>query len=148
MKPTLFLLFTLLFAGTIVLTSCNDPWEEVNYLQEKVMEVHDSSMVKMDVIYQTQKGLKKLIAVDSGDSLGVDQTVKETIHQALVELDEADAAMFAWMAQYEVPNPEKYTSETATQYLYEQLISIFAVDQKMDTAIVQGKQLLDQYGKE
>lgn len=148
MKQALSFLSTFVIAGVIVFSGCTNPWEAVDQLQAEVMEVHDSSMVKMDVIYQTQKGLKQLITVEPGDSLLLDKTAKESINRALADLDEADAAMFDWMAQYKAPNKEDYTPETATTYLNEQRGSIVAVDQQMDAAIEQGKALVNQYGKE
>lgn len=137
-----FLLFVLAFSG------CTDPWEAVNQLESRVMEVHDSSMVKMDQIYQTQKGLKGLLTVEPIDTANFDKTKQESLMRAIDELDDADEAMFDWMAQYKAPKKEDYTVETATTYLNEQKASITAVDKQMDQAIENGETLVKKYSNE
>ena len=138
------ILFCLLFI--VGFSGCTDPWEEVKKLEAEVMEVHDISMAKMDKIYQTEKALKELRTQIGTEEHHDHPEFAVEIDQALADLDEADAGMFDWMANYKAPKKEDYSVEEALKYLNDEMVKIKEVDAKTDKAISEGEKYIEEHG--
>jgi predicted phosphoadenosine phosphosulfate sulfurtransferase len=90
------LLFIVVFSFFQI--SCEDSSKkEIQVIFDKVMLVHDSTMVKMDNIHELKKQLTKSF------SPGMDSTI---IFDGIEKLDDADEAMMVWMAEFNA----EYTS--------------------------------------
>jgi hypothetical protein len=104
-------LYVLIIAITIV--SCGPPKKEVLY--NKVMDVHDEVMPKMDDIYKKKKELQDKLATKPADSL--------ELQQKITRLDSADHMMMDWMHQFNPPDKSTGDEETE-KYLEDQLVKV------------------------
>ena len=108
------ILIVLILATAIV--SCGDSKKTVLY--NKVMDVHDEVMPKMDDIYQQKKELQDKLATKPVDSL--------ELQQKIARLDSADHMMMDWMHQFNPPD-EKASDDEAEKYLEDQLAKVNAM---------------------
>lgn len=122
--------------------ACNDPWEKVVKLEEEVMVVHDSSMVKMDAIYTQISQLRKLQEAGE-DTVDVDQAWNEKVLGAIADLRRADDGMMDWMANYKAPEKGADVEESTT-YLEVEMKKITEVDLEIDESLKNGQSVLDE----
>lgn len=107
-------LYIIILAITIV--SCGDSKRTILY--NKVMDVHDEVMPKMDDIYKHKKEFQDKLATKPADSL--------EIRQKITRLDSADHMMMDWMHQFNPPDV-KANDDEAEKYLEDQLIKVNAM---------------------
>lgn len=134
--------YLILLIIPFVLFACDDPRQKVIELQEEVMEIHDSSMVKMDAIYTQISQLRKLHEQVAGDSLNPNPDLSERILDAITDLKKADDGMMDWMAKYRAP-AEDADIEESMQYLEVEKKNIVEVDLRIDESLENGQTLLD-----
>lgn len=126
---------------SLVLLSCGNSRQEVADLEEEVMAIHDSSMVKMDAIYNRISKLKKANDALEADSTQPNEALSAEITAAMADLRSADDAMMDWMAAYKAPT-EDAPAEESIVYLEAEKISITQVDQQIDASIEQADRIL------
>lgn len=122
--------------------ACDNSAHQVAELEEEVMAIHDSSMVKMDAIYSRISQLKKATAAIQADSTQPDDGRNNNIIEAMVDLRSADDAMMDWMAAYKAPAKDA-PAEESISYLEAEKISITKVNQQIDTSIDQADKVLN-----
>lgn len=123
----------LLVFAILLLNSCdNGTKKEIQTMHEKVMEVHDGVMTRMDDIHNLKKELSKSLA-DTKDSTEIMDAIKK--------LDDADEAMMVWMEEF---NAEYTTmkAEEQKQYLNGEMDKINKVSEVMLASIDYANQLL------
>lgn len=126
--------YTTIYYFVIVLFyACgNGAKQEIQTLHDKVMEVHDGVMVKMDDIHNLKKELSKSLTAAKDSS---------EIMDAIKKLDDADEAMMVWMEEFNA----EYTSMKAEEqklYLNGEMDKINKVKEVMLSSIDNGNQLL------
>lgn len=130
-------------AFLMLCTACTDKGQRVQDLQQVVLDLHDSSMVKMDALYITLEGLKPLRDSLEMDSLPPSPELDEVL-EAITQIRQADDEMMEWMANFE-PVEKEAPAEESLAYLEEQKKSIIAVDEAMDASIENGNQVIKKY---
>jgi len=133
--------YWLLTLISLVWLSCGNAGQQVADLEEEVMAIHDSSMVKMDAIYTRISKLKKAGAALEADSTQSNEARKGEIMSAMADLRSADDAMMDWMAAYKAPTEDAPADESIL-YLEAEKISITKVDQQIDASIEQADRVL------
>lgn len=145
MKLTYYTIFTLL----IIVSGCGKPANQSNEegmegqekenpnqaLYEKVMDLHDEVMPKMEDIYKIQSQIKEKIA----NSPNLVKERKEALEQVALQLDSANKAMMDWMHEFQ-PLPDSTDEEEARAYLETQMEKIKKVKNEMLIAIERGKE--------
>lgn len=121
--------------------ACSDSGQEVKDLNEVVLDLHDSSMVKMDAIYDQMARLRKAKESLAADSLNPSTELQAEIMQALGQLQAADDGMMDWMNDYKAPDKEA-PAEESLKYLKEQKKSIEEVDLNIDNSLKNGENVL------
>ena len=113
---------------SITILSCGGKSDssEREALYNKVMDVHDAVMPKMDDIYKQKTALTEKLATKPADSL--------EIRQKITKLDAADKAMMDWMHQFNPPD-EKTSDEEAKTYLEDQYQKVTEMQKFVDEAI-------------
>jgi hypothetical protein len=119
-------LYVLILAIAIV--SCGDSKRTILY--NKVMDVHDEVMPKMDDIYKQKRALQAKLANKPTDSAD--------IQHKIIMLDSADYRMMDWMHQFNPPD-EKASDEEAEAYFEDQLTKVNQMRDYVLTAIGQKK---------
>lgn len=104
-------------------------------LYEKVMEIHDEVMPKMEDIYKIKSQIKEKIA----NSPNLVKERKEQLEKLALQLDSANNAMMDWMHQFN-PLPDSVDQEEARAYLEEQMEKIKKVKEEMMSALEKGKE--------
>jgi hypothetical protein len=104
-------------------------------LYEKVMDLHDEVMPKMEDIYKIQSQIKEKIA----NSPNLVKERKEALEQVALQLDSANKAMMDWMHEFQ-PLPDSVDEEEARAYLESQMEKIKKVKDEMLIAIERGKE--------
>lgn len=122
-------------------TSCDNSEQQVKDLNAEVLDLHDSSMVKMDAIYDQMARLRKADKVLSADSLNSDSLLKNEIMQALSQLQQADNGMMDWMSEYQPPEKD-VAAEENLNYLEDQKKKIIEVDVNIDNSLKNGENVL------
>ena len=102
-----------IFILAIAIVSCGDSKKTILY--NKVMDVHDEVMPRMDDIYKHKKEFQDKLATKPADSV--------EIQQKIAMLDSADHMMMDWMHQFNPPD-EKTSDEEAEKYLEDQLTKV------------------------
>ncbi len=126
----------------LIIVACSNPRQKVVELQEEVMVIHDSSMVKMDAIYTQIAQLRKLQEAVSGDNANPDSLLNDEILSAITDLRKADDGMMDWMANYKAPT-EEADIEESMQYLEAEMERIKEVDREIDKSLENGQTILD-----
>lgn len=114
-----------LIAMVAILGGCQPKSGDNQKLYEEVMAVHDAVMPKMDDIYKLKRKLKEQLS--SGD-LGEDR--RQTIEQAIKDLDAASEGMMEWMRNFN-PLPDSIDQEKARDYLLTEKEKIQRVKEEM-----------------
>ncbi|MFT6336718.1 MAG: hypothetical protein ACI86M_001329 [Saprospiraceae bacterium] len=124
-KTILFLCFIGIFA------SCR----EKSTLEKEVMAIHDEVMPKLGELNKDRRGLQSILKNTT------DESVKNTILEAVTALEKADDGMMDWMAKYKLP------SEPAAQevYLKNEMIRITKVKTDMIESMKNAKILKEKY---
>lgn len=134
----------ILLASFMSMLQCSDPQARISELNKEVLELHDSSMVKMDAIYDQVDQLRSQKEKLELDTLGEHQQAIVEILDAIVALEAADEGMMAWMRTYEPPAKEAPPKE-AEMALNEYKTSILQVDQDIDKSLENAEQILAKY---
>ncbi len=138
-----------LLALLLLVAACGKPTNQVNEegsesqeegnpnqaLYDKVMDLHDEVMPKMEDIYKIQSQIKEKIA----DSPNMVKERKEALEQMALQLDAANKAMMDWMHQFQ-PLPDSADQEEARAYLEAQMEKIKKVKEEMLLVIERGKE--------
>ncbi len=127
---------------SLIMIACNNPRREMIELQEEVMAIHDSSMVKMDAIYRQIAQLRKLQEHPGRDPVNSDSILTEEILDAITKLRTADDGMLDWMANYKAPT-ENADVEESIQYLETERQRIKEVDRRINESLENGQAILD-----
>jgi len=107
-------LYTLIF--TLAIVSCGGESERT-ILYNKVMDIHDEMMPKMDDMYKLKTDLQgKLATATSPEE-------KTALEQRIAKLDSADQKMMDWMHQFNPPADDANEDEALT-YLKDQLVKV------------------------
>ena len=106
-------------------------------LDEKVMDLHDEVMPKMEDIYKIQSQIKEKIA----NSPNLVNERKEALDKIALQLDSANKAMMDWMHQFQ-PLPDSADQEEARAYLETQMEKIKKVKEEMIMAIERGQEAI------
>ena len=138
----------LLFALLLVLgiNGCKDETAAAaEAMKEEVMALHNQDMVSWGKISGLKSSLKKkledLNAMEAEDN---DNTLKESINQAVAELEEADDAMKKWMNDYKNDNPgEKAPAEELLTFYKEQKEKMVKVGDMIHESLEQASALLE-----
>ena len=132
-------IFSLLIFSAIVLNACNsgvsNPNEkpEISDLKERVITVHDTAMIEMNVLGKLASKLKER-AKNSNDSIIYMEAYENTA--------EARQAMMDWMHKFDIPQREEASEEEVRAYLLEQEEKIKQVKAKMEEARIGAEKLL------
>jgi hypothetical protein len=133
--------FAALSLTVLLVAACTDSRQPVDDLQQEVLDLHDTTMLKMDALYLVLDQLKPL-----KDSLSLDSTAdpaaKDEVLEAMTMLRKADDAMMDWMAEFE-PVEKDAPVEESMKYLEGQKESIIEVDRIMNQSIANGERLLE-----
>ncbi len=124
----------------------NDPWTKVTALNDEVMDIHDSSMVKMDAIYDRISALREIEKGVDPDGANENNAVRESVLEAIGRLQKADDAMMDWMRYYQPPEKEAPVDSTMA-YLEKQKESIISVDVQIDESLNYADEILEQNRK-
>jgi len=114
-----------LIAVLAILGGCQQKSGDNQKLYEEVMAVHDAVMPKMDDIYKLKRQLKEQL---SSNELGEDR--RQTIEQAIKDLDAASEGMMDWMRNFN-PLPDSIDQEKARDYLLAEKERIQQVKEEM-----------------
>lgn len=115
-------LVSLLFLG------CTDPKQQEKTLLDEVIAMHDSVMVKNELVYKTKIQLEALAKKDS--ALNADTGAKSLVKV----LDNASTTMDDWMNKFDAENKGKSHEQIMT-YLADQKKQIKDIDKQFDAAI-------------
>jgi hypothetical protein len=99
-------------------------------LYDKVMDVHDEVMPKMDELYTSRERLQNLIAETPelpADKLSV-------VQSTIAELDSASESMMVWMRQFN-PLPDSVGVDRAREYLENEMEKIQKVRSRVYEAL-------------
>ena len=135
MKP-----FVAALSLVLLLAACTDRYKQVEELQTEVLDLHDTTMLKMDALYTTLDRLKPLRDSLSSDSMSPSAQLDEVV-EAMTMLRKADDAMMDWMAEFK-PVEKDDPIEESIAYLEEQKKSIIEVDRQMDESMENGERVL------
>ena len=117
----------------ILVLGCKDSNHKVSEnkskLYDEVMAIHDKIMPEMSTIHALKRDLKSL----------EDSKSKPHIINKIIELDRAEEAMMAWMADFKVPDDK----DLEKVYLTQELLNIKKVGTTMVSSIQDAKFLLD-----
>lgn len=127
---------------TIGFAACADSGKEVETLQGEVLELHDSTMVKMDAIYTMIDDLKEMKGVAETDSVNPQPALIVQVLDAITQLRKADDAMMDWMANFEGVEKDA-PKEESMAYLKGQKASIMEVDDMINNSLKNGAELLE-----
>jgi hypothetical protein len=125
-----------------VLCSCSQQEsveEQKLQLENNVIGVHDSAMLKMNRIYLLRRDLRALR--DSLEVEKVDTLKVIPLMESIQKLNEADEAMMNWMRQYKTP--ANLTHDQAIDYLKNELVKIERVEALMDSNISVAQQIYE-----
>lgn len=104
-------------------------------LYQKVMDIHDEVMPKMEDIYKLKSQIKEKIA----NSPNLIKERKDRLEKLTLQLDSANNAMMNWMHQFN-PLPDSADQEEARAYLEDQMEKIKKVKEEMLSIIEKGKE--------
>lgn len=113
--------------------SSNPPTDDPNkILYNKVMDIHDEVMPRMDDIVRLKRELKETI----GKSSSLVPEKRKELEQKIVQLDSASKAMMQWMNDF---RPEEYTGEELREYLESEMERVTKVKELMLESIEKAK---------
>lgn len=98
------------FVAVFFLFSC-DNRKEVEDMTANTMQIHDEAMAALGPMMSESRRLKKLLAIADSTSLRAD-----SLKNALMSIDKAEADMMDWMQHYKAPKKETPKAE-ALKYL-------------------------------
>lgn len=122
----------------ILLVACQSNQKaQLSTLKDSVMAVHDEVMPKMGALMITSKSLLAM-----ADSLSESDSIKVMKCRLAAEnIDKANESMMVWMRNYE---PDFKGDDAAIiEYLNQQKESIGLVKIQMETALAEGKKILE-----
>jgi hypothetical protein len=149
------ILKTFFFASLVVLWSCGQKSHDHDHeghdhdhdeagqpvesegnqaLYDKVMDVHDEVMPKMDDMYKLKKELEEKIA----STPGMVEEKKKEIETTIVKLDSASEGMMVWMREFN-PIPDSLGEEKAREYLENEMEKVKKVREDILEAIEKAK---------
>lgn len=140
-------LFGFIFLAFLVLAACGKAGDNTareyeeeegenpnRALYDRVMDLHDEVMPKMEDIYEIKGQLKERIA-NAPDMV---QERKEKIESLILKLDAASKSMMDWMHDFD-PLPDTADQEQARAYLEDQMEKIKKVKEEILLAIEEAK---------
>ena len=141
----------LLFFAFLVLLSCGKTGENTaqdyedqegedpnRALYDRVMDLHDEVMPKMEDIYRIKAQLREKIA----NSPNMVQERKQKIESLILQLDASSKSMMDWMHDFE-PLPDTADQEEAREYLEDQMEKIKQVKEGISVALEEAKKEVD-----
>ena len=118
----------------IFCTGCTDEQAAENQmLRDRIIEIHDDAMAKINHIYNLEQQLQAL------SELSETQTI--AVREAIENLQLADKMMFDWMRQYQTLAVDE-TIQVENDYRKTQLELITTVKTLTDTSIQSAEDLL------
>lgn len=129
-------MYKFIFIVFAFLIACSLPKKDtkVESKKKEVMEIHDIAMDKMGEMMSIKKKLK---SHQTEDSL---QQIK--INSAIKDLEAADKLMWDWMHNYHHEIVDTSKTDEALKYLDNQYKSVKIVEEKINSSIKNGKELL------
>lgn len=125
----------------LIASACQQLPSEEKKLYEEVMFIHDEVMPKTKNIYRKSKALKSMVSEKT------DNMKNKQISKVLDQLDQADKAMFDWMAAFKKKNDfeEGYDYQA---YLASEKIRIQAVADAMNSSLANAEQFINDHQNE
>ncbi|TAK30420.1 MAG: hypothetical protein EPO28_18790 [Saprospiraceae bacterium] len=74
--------------------------DDENMLRDEIFVIHDEAMPRMGEIHKLKKQLHD---ISRNGAVTIDSTTRQKITRVLVQLDEADEGMMAWMEAFTQP---------------------------------------------
>ncbi len=103
-------------------------------LYDKVMDIHNEVMPKMEDLYKLKQHLQTKL--DSASDVATEQ--KEELRQRIAHLDSVSKLMMDWMHKFD-PLPDSADQEEAREYLESEMEKIKKVKEAMLEAIEKEK---------
>jgi HEPN domain-containing protein len=133
----LFLTFITLLAGCTKSgrdTTAGDPVEDESNqaLYEKVMDIHDAVMPKMNDLYKLKKKLQDKLNSD------LPEDKQKEIESLLAQIEAASEGMMVWMREFNPPGDE-VSEEELREYLEGQMEKIKTVSDAIIEVLEKGK---------
>ncbi len=117
----------------VIGVQCGPKENKTQIAFEEAMELHDIAMVKSDQLFLLKKSLMQLkdtlLTAETVDSVLVNKLLDQ-----MVDLDDADEAMKAWMSQFNTDYKDE-DNQTNTDYYLKQLDMIKDVDIQINNSI-------------
>lgn len=128
--------------GLWLLAACTDPKQELITTEKAaVMAIHDEAMPRMDEMAQLKRQLRKMQTLALADSTVAAKNSLTKIDAAIHQLEAGEKAMFDFMANYKVPQPDMH-SDSALAYLEIKKTEANQMRQLMFSAIDEAQQTL------
>jgi hypothetical protein len=134
-------------ASVIILAACGTRGEHADHqdgsmtdgnpnqaLYDKVMDIHDEVMPKMEDIYRLKKELQEKI--DGTADMPLDR--KKELEDIISDLDSADHLMMDWMHHFN-PLPDSVDQEAAREYLETEMEKVMKVRELTNEALDKAK---------
>lgn len=128
--------YNVIFVTMLFLFGCStaENRDAVQKKHSEVMEIHDIAMEKMGEMAKLKKELKS--------NLNSDSTNAEKLQIAIENLEIADKVMWDWMHNYHQEIVDTSNVEAALKYLEKQYGDVKVVEEKINTSLKNGKDLL------
>ncbi|MCX7638196.1 MAG: hypothetical protein N2044_10175, partial [Cyclobacteriaceae bacterium] len=107
--------------------------EPFQYLYDKVMDIHDEVMPRMDEIQKIKRQLQEKLK----NSKDLAEEKRKELEQKIALLDSASRAMMNWMHEY---HPEYYEGDSLRIYLENEVERVTRVKELMLDAIKKGSE--------
>ena len=123
------------FFLVIFLVSCGDPKEkEIQMLSDEAIAVHDEVMPMMDKLYVMRTGIQKRVQEDS-------TLLTDELAATLVELKEAEDAMWNWMRNFNLQYEGENQDSTIAYFTRKKSSAEIMADQ-MKKAMIMGEETM------
>lgn len=133
---------------TLIFTSCNNPKQQQEDLQNSVIAVHDSVMADMGKLMEKKAQLNGIMS--HLDSLKISRPALDTaklkveFNQTIEQLASADDQMMDWMHGFN-PDYSGKSHEEVMTYLNDQKAKINLVDRSIKRVLIKSDSLIAVY---
>lgn len=132
-------LYAIMATAILLFNACTDTKKQEKDALEQVIKIHDEAMAKSE---QAIKDKMLLDSISKADNIIEQPEIKSVVNN----LTTADKAMEDWMHQFNADNTGK-SHEQIMQYLNDQQKQVSKVNQQLQTALSQSKQLISTHKK-
>jgi hypothetical protein len=140
MKAQIFFLVLLITAGCSKSgrdTTAGDPVDDESNqaMYDKVMDIHDEVMPKMDDLYNIKRTLQESIT----ETTELPEDKRKEIELVIAEIEAANEGMMVWMREFDPPM-DSASEEELRDYLEEQMVKVKKVREDILGALERGKE--------